>query len=114
MLAHKSKDKYVNIVPHNPIINIAILECLNVTDFLYIHYLIINLESQECHTSRPVPVVAFHGNTDRLLPYDGSILLPMRECAASCAAANSCDMSQSSRFNDRSITPVHAGAASDR
>lgn len=43
----------------------------------------------ECNPGRPVPVVAFHGTADRLIPYEGSrILMPARQWAASWAARN--------------------------
>ena len=47
---------------------------------------------RDCRPARPVPVVAFHGTADRLLPYEGQppALLPVHEWAAGWAARNGC------------------------
>jgi polyhydroxybutyrate depolymerase len=46
----------------------------------------------ECPATRPVPVVAFHGTDDQLLPYEGKppLLLPVHDWAAGWAARNGC------------------------
>jgi len=46
----------------------------------------------DCKTARPVPVVAFHGTADRLLPYGGHppLMLPVHDWAMSWAARNGC------------------------
>lgn len=51
----------------------------------------------ECNPSRPVPVMAFHGTDDTIVPYEGSEfrgtnLPPIPEWAASWGARNGCDM----------------------
>ena len=45
-----------------------------------------------CTFRRPVPVIAFHGTADRLLPYGGHapLMLPVHDWAASWAARNGC------------------------
>ncbi len=49
--------------------------------------------ADDCRPLRPVPVVAFHGTADKILPYEGKgrILLPVREWAAAWAVRNGCD-----------------------
>lgn len=49
--------------------------------------------AEECKPSRPVPVMAFHGTADNLLPYDGRppLMLPIREWAADWASRNGCN-----------------------
>jgi polyhydroxybutyrate depolymerase len=43
--------------------------------------------------TRPIPVVAFHGTADRVVPYEGlgHVLPPVRAWAAGWAARNGCD-----------------------
>jgi polyhydroxybutyrate depolymerase len=44
-----------------------------------------------CEPSHPLPIVAFHGTDDSLLPYDGDDRrVPIREWAAGWAARNGC------------------------
>ncbi len=47
---------------------------------------------KDCDPPRPVPVVAFHGTADNLLPYEGQppVFLPVRTWAANWAARNGC------------------------
>jgi polyhydroxybutyrate depolymerase len=47
-----------------------------------------------CKPSRPVPVIAFHGTADRIVPIDGSPgigLPPIKDWAAGWAARNGCN-----------------------
>jgi polyhydroxybutyrate depolymerase len=50
----------------------------------------------ECSPARPVPVIAFHGTADRIVPYAGGMvgaisLPPVADWAAGWAARNGCD-----------------------
>jgi len=49
---------------------------------------------QDCSPSRPVPVLAFHGLDDHIVPYEGgtpeAMLPPIEKWAASWAARNGC------------------------
>jgi polyhydroxybutyrate depolymerase len=49
---------------------------------------------QDCHPSRPVPVLAFHGLDDQIVPYEGGtsrlMLPPIPDWAAAWAARDSC------------------------
>lgn len=49
-------------------------------------------DRQPCEPSRPVPVIAFHGTTDRIVPYDGrsDFLAPVEEWAANWADRDGC------------------------
>lgn len=56
------------------------------------------LPDAECRPSRPVPVIAFHGTADPIVPYEGvqlqrpsRVLRPAAEWAAGWAARNGCD-----------------------
>jgi polyhydroxybutyrate depolymerase len=62
--------------------------------------------AQRCDPSRPVPVVAFHGTADQLLPYEGQgqLLLPVREWAAGWAARNGCGASPTISFQHGQVT----------
>ena len=50
---------------------------------------------QDCHPSRPVPVLAFHGLNDHIVPYDGgtpqSMEPPIEAWAANWATLDECD-----------------------
>lgn len=48
---------------------------------------------QECNPGRPIPVLAFHGTADPIVPFDGErVLLPaIPEWAAWWAASNGCE-----------------------
>ncbi len=54
--------------------------------------------AQACNPMHPIPVVAFHGTADRLLPYEGQgqLLMPIREWAAAWANRNGCDPTRQS------------------
>jgi len=60
---------------------------------------------QNCHPSRPVPVLAFHGLDDNIVPYEGASTRmmepPIEEWAASWAAINGCSSTPDL------TTPVH-------
>lgn len=59
-----------------------------------------------CRPSRPVPVVAFHGTEDSILPYEGKgrILIPIREWAADWAERNGCDPAPAVTFQQGEVT----------
>jgi polyhydroxybutyrate depolymerase len=61
---------------------------------------------QECLPGRPVPVVAFHGTADKLIPYagQGSLLLPAREWAAAWAARDGCALTPTITFQYGEVT----------
>jgi polyhydroxybutyrate depolymerase len=61
---------------------------------------------QRCEPGRPVPVVAFHGTADTLLPYEGQgrLLLPVPKWAAGWAARNGCQPSASATFKHGQVT----------
>ena len=54
---------------------------------------------QNCNPSRPVPVLAFHGLDDNIVPYEGGspkmMVPPIEEWAASWATRNECSISPS-------------------
>jgi polyhydroxybutyrate depolymerase len=60
----------------------------------------------ECYPVRPVPVVAFHGTADRLIPYEGQgrLLLPAREWATAWAARNGCNPTPTLTFQHGEVT----------
>jgi polyhydroxybutyrate depolymerase len=62
--------------------------------------------TQECHPTRPVPVVAFHGTADKLIPYEGQgrLLLSAREWAAAWANRNGCDSTPTVTFQHGEVT----------
>jgi polyhydroxybutyrate depolymerase len=59
-----------------------------------------------CNPVRPMPVVAFHGTADNLIPYEGQgqILLPARERAAGWASHNGCDHTPMVTFQKGQVT----------
>jgi polyhydroxybutyrate depolymerase len=67
--------------------------------------------AQRCDPSRPVPVIAFHGTADRVLPYEGQgqLLLPVRDWAANWAAHNGCGASPTISFQHGQVTGVTWG-----
>jgi polyhydroxybutyrate depolymerase len=71
--------------------------------------------TQECHPTRPVPVVAFHGTADKLIPYEGQgqLLLPAREWAAAWANRNSCDPTPAITFQHGEVTGETWGSCQD-
>lgn len=49
-------------------------------------------DDETCAPARPVPVIAFHGTADPIVPYDGTPALPPIESwAAAWASRNGCD-----------------------
>lgn len=60
----------------------------------------------DCHPTRPVPVVAFHGTADKLLPYEGQgrMLMPVRDWAAAWAARNGCEATPTVTFQQGEVT----------
>lgn len=61
---------------------------------------------EDCRPVRPVPVVAFHGTADNLIPYEGQgrVLLPVREWAAAWAACNACSPTPAVTFQHGQVT----------
>lgn len=65
---------------------------------------------QECEPTRPVPVVAFHGTADPVVPYEGEKgenatgLPSIQEWAAAWAARNGCDPEPVSAIKSESTT----------
>jgi len=59
-----------------------------------------------CQPLRPVPVVAFHGTADKVLPYEGQgrVLLPVREWASNWAARNGCNPTPAITFQRGEVT----------
>jgi len=64
--------------------------------------------AEACRPSRPVPVVAFHGTADNLLPYEGlgqgKLMLPVPEWAAGWAARNGCNTTPAVTFQRSQVT----------
>jgi polyhydroxybutyrate depolymerase len=62
--------------------------------------------TQECRPVRPMPVVAFHGTADKLIPYEGQghLLLPAREWAAAWAAQDGCASTPMVTFQQGEVT----------
>ena len=60
---------------------------------------------EDCRTTRPIPVVAFHGTDDHLLPYTGKppLLLPVHEWAARWAAHNGCNPTPAVSFKQGDV-----------
>lgn len=61
---------------------------------------------EACAPTRPVPVVAFHGTADKLLPYTGDLplLLPVRDWAANWATHNGCNSAPTTTFQQGEVT----------
>jgi len=61
---------------------------------------------QDCVPARPVPVVAFHGTADRLLPYEGQppVFLAVHDWAAQWAALNGCAATPAITFSQDDVT----------
>ncbi len=64
--------------------------------------------AEACRPSRPVPVVAFHGTADNLLPYEGlgqgKLMVPIPEWAANWAARNGCNATPAVTFQRGQVT----------
>ncbi len=63
------------------------------------------LVSESCRPSRPVPVLAFHGTGDRVVPYDGQgrVLPPVRDWASGWAARNGCTQGPRQTFQNGDV-----------
>jgi polyhydroxybutyrate depolymerase len=63
-------------------------------------------DTDTCQPGRPVPVVAFHGTADTILPYagQGRLVMPAREWAAAWAARNGCDPAPAVTFQNGQVT----------
>jgi polyhydroxybutyrate depolymerase len=61
---------------------------------------------EDCHPARPVPVVAFHGTGDPLIPYQGNrVALPaIPTWAAAWAARNGCDATPAVTYHQGDVT----------
>ena len=61
---------------------------------------------QDCHPARPVPVVAFHGTADQIVPYGGQgrALPPLREWAAGWAERNGCGATPRESFRQGAVS----------
>jgi polyhydroxybutyrate depolymerase len=63
---------------------------------------------QNCHPSRPVPVVAFHGLDDNIVPYEGgtqkAMEPPIEEWAAGWADRNGCSSTPTSTTPTSTVT----------
>jgi polyhydroxybutyrate depolymerase len=64
--------------------------------------------AEGCRPSRPVPVVAFHGTADSVLPYEGmgqgKLMAPIPEWAANWAARNGCSATPAVTFQRGQVT----------
>ncbi len=58
-----------------------------------------------CHPSRPVPILEFHGTADKIVPYDGTSLLPtIPDWLASWTAIDGCHSQPSIFYQSGNIT----------
>jgi polyhydroxybutyrate depolymerase len=66
--------------------------------------------------TRPVPVVAFHGTADRVVPYEGlgHVLPPIRAWAAGWAARNGCDPVPTFTYRQGKVTGETWGNCPDK
>jgi len=61
--------------------------------------------ADDCQPSRPVPVVAFHGTADGIIPYNGGTELPpIPQWAADWAARNGCDLTSTLTYSHGDVT----------
>jgi len=68
----------------------------------------------DCQPSRPVPVVAFHGTADSIVPYNGGTELPpIPQWAAEWAARNSCDPASTITYSHGDVTGETWGNCDD-
>jgi polyhydroxybutyrate depolymerase len=67
------------------------------------------LLSEDCRPSRPIPVMAFHGTGDRIVPYDGSgkVLPPIPAWAAGWALRNGCRQPSTAFLDDGVVRGEH-------
>jgi len=65
----------------------------------------------DCPATRPVPVIAFHGTDDQLLPYAGKppLLLPVHDWVAGWAARNGCANPPAVIMQQGDVTGKHWG-----
>jgi polyhydroxybutyrate depolymerase len=69
-----------------------------------------SLDQNDCTPSRPVPVIAFHGTADPIVPYEGNRYLPpITDWAAAWAARNGCDAAPADLPASGSVTGVRYG-----
>jgi polyhydroxybutyrate depolymerase len=63
---------------------------------------------QDCHASRPVPVLAFHGTGDAIVPYGGTgndnVLPPVKEWASDWASRNACQAASNIIYQSGDVT----------
>lgn len=63
-----------------------------------------------CNPARPVPVIAFHGTADPIVPYEGSRYTPpVADWAAGWAARNGCDPAPAGLPASGAVTGVRYG-----
>jgi polyhydroxybutyrate depolymerase len=69
----------------------------------------------DCQATRPLPVVAFHGTADKLLPYEGKppLLQPVHDWAAGWAAHNGCAGASTVTFQKGDVTGETWGGCHD-
>lgn len=67
-----------------------------------------NLFTEVCDPVRPMPVVAFHGTADQVVPYEGKEpnLPPIPEWAATWAGRNGCAPDATSTFDDGPVSAL--------
>ena len=64
--------------------------------------------AERCNPPRPVPVVAFHGTADTLLPYDGRppFMISVKDWAAQWAARNDCAPSKKVTYQHGDVSGI--------
>ncbi|NOZ00020.1 MAG: poly(3-hydroxybutyrate) depolymerase [Chloroflexi bacterium] len=62
--------------------------------------------TENCRPGRPVPVVAFHGTADKILPYEGKgrLLMPIQDWASAWAKRNGCDPTATVVYQNGDVT----------
>lgn len=70
--------------------------------------------ANECEPERPVPVIAFHGTDDRVVPYGGGLLTPpVGEWIQGWADRNGCSGSTVEQFTDDVVQERWEGCDAD-